>query len=94
MTLPNNFLINKEMILMRKFVLLVVICLFIVQPTNSFALSHVVESSPYKLSTPAPNIITPFKDIIDWRFQNINGRLHKRLYNYSKQVWIGDWIPC
>lgn len=79
---------------MKKFTLLVMICLFLVQPTSSFALSHVVESSQYKFSTTNPDMIAPLKDIIDWRFKNINGRLHKRLYNYSKQVWVGSWIPC
>lgn len=33
-------------------------------------------------------------DIIDWRYKSINGKLYKRLYNYSKAEWIGDWIRC
>lgn len=31
-------------------------------------------------------------DYIDWRYKVINGILYKRLYNYSKDEWIGDWI--
>ena len=33
-------------------------------------------------------------DIIDWRFSTIDGRMHRRLYNYSRSCWIGEWIPC
>lgn len=33
-------------------------------------------------------------DITGWRFMTINDRVHRRLYNYSRGVWIGDWIPC
>lgn len=30
-------------------------------------------------------------DIIEWRYKTENGKLYKRLYNYSKQEWIGEW---
>lgn len=30
-------------------------------------------------------------DIIDWRYKTENGKLYKRLYNYSKEQWIGEW---
>ena len=33
-------------------------------------------------------------DIIEWRYKLENGRVYKRLYNYTKQKWIGDWIPA
>ena len=23
-----------------------------------------------------------------------DGKLYKRLYNYSKDKWVGDWILC
>lgn len=80
---------------MKKFVLLILICLLLIQPTSAFASSHVViEPNQYSSSTNTSDIIPPYKDITGWRFKNINGRLHKRLYNYSKQTWIGNWIPC
>lgn len=31
-------------------------------------------------------------DIIGWRYKTENGRVYKRLFNYSKNKWIGDWI--
>lgn len=30
---------------------------------------------------------------IGWRYKMIDGKLHKRLYNYTKGIWIGEWIP-
>ena len=33
-------------------------------------------------------------DIIEWRYKLENGRVYKRRYNYTKQKWIGDWIPA
>lgn len=29
---------------------------------------------------------------IDWRFKFINNQLYKRLFNYTTNSWIGDWI--
>lgn len=31
-------------------------------------------------------------DRIEWRYKIIDGVLYKRLYNYSKDEWIGDWV--
>ncbi|WP_265455447.1 hypothetical protein [Enterococcus sp. HY326] len=36
--------------------------------------------------------ISTFKPIIEWRFKLINGILHKRQYNHSKQQWLGEWV--
>ncbi len=30
--------------------------------------------------------------IIGWRYKTVDGVLYKRLYNYSNDTWIGDWI--
>lgn len=27
-----------------------------------------------------------------WRYKMIGGVLHKRLYNYTTQEWVGEWI--
>ena len=29
---------------------------------------------------------------IYWRYYELNGRVYKRLYDYDKDVWVGDWI--
>ncbi len=28
-----------------------------------------------------------------WKFQTINGRLHRRLWSESKSIWLSNWIP-
>ena len=33
-------------------------------------------------------------DILEWRYKIINGRLYKRLYNKTKNKWVGDWITA
>lgn len=36
----------------------------------------------------------PFADIIGWRYKAVDGKMYRRLYNYSKQQWIGNWELC
>lgn len=36
--------------------------------------------------------VSPCADSIGWRFKEENGKLYKRLYNYSTDNWIGNWI--
>lgn len=36
--------------------------------------------------------ISPRAEIIDWRYKVVNGVLYKRLYNYTRQEWVGKWI--
>ena len=43
--------------------------------------------------TVSAETIQPKSDRIAWRFATINGVKCKRLHNYTKGVWIGDWIP-
>lgn len=38
--------------------------------------------------------ISPRSDIIDWRYKVVDGYLYRRQFNYSKEVWIGEWEPC
>ena len=36
--------------------------------------------------------IQPLSDDIRWVYKKENGKYYKRLYNYTNQTWIGDWI--
>lgn len=36
--------------------------------------------------------IMPMRDAISWVTKIENGKLYKRLYNFSTITWIGDWI--
>lgn len=35
--------------------------------------------------------VTPCADIIEWRFKEEDGKLYRRLYNYTAGEWVGDW---
>lgn len=39
-------------------------------------------------------LITPYADIIGWRYKSVDGKMYQRQYNYSKQTWIGEWELC
>lgn len=36
--------------------------------------------------------VMPMSDAIEWVFDIVEGKVYKRLYNYSTANWIGDWI--
>lgn len=38
--------------------------------------------------------IEPRKDKIDWVYKSEDGRVYRRLFNFSKNEWIGDWEVC
>lgn len=33
-------------------------------------------------------------DIIEWRYKFEDGKFYRRLFNYSKNEWVGDWELC
>lgn len=64
-----------------------IMCIIFMQPVMSLA-NDVTFTSIYSSSS----TVSPLSDIIKWRYKAVNGKLYKRLYNYSKGKWIGDWI--
>lgn len=38
------------------------------------------------------NNIMPLSDEIRWVYKTENGRVYKRLFNFSTGKWIGNWI--
>lgn len=65
----------------------------------AFVLLTAFTSDAYAINAKASEInphetemVQPKKDVLVWRFKNINGRLYKRLYNASKKRWESDWI--
>lgn len=36
--------------------------------------------------------IMPMKDVISWVTKVENGKVYKRLYNFSTATWLSDWI--
>lgn len=51
-----------------------------------------VSSMPVQASTDTETTIQPRQDRIEYRYKIEDGKLYKRLYNYSTGEWIGDWI--
>ncbi|MEO3947782.1 hypothetical protein [Gorillibacterium sp. CAU 1737] len=52
-------------------------------------------------AAPVPHIsgttsqtITPFADIIGWRYKAVDGKMFRRQYNYSRSKWLGEWELC
>jgi len=39
-------------------------------------------------------ICVPFSENIDWRYKFEDGKVYRRLYNYSTCQWVGDWELC
>ncbi len=53
-------------------------------------------SIPTICSIPATTVsasaIQPLKDDIRWRYKFVDGKTYKRLFNYTTNSWVGDWI--
>ena len=35
--------------------------------------------------------ISPYAHRIAWRYKEENGKLYRRLYNYTTASWVGEW---
>ena len=70
---------------MKKFI-------FIAISVLGFVLVPISYSSVYAFTNNVSDVESRTDDI-RYRYKSIDGKLYKRLYNYSKHVWIGDWIP-
>lgn len=42
-------------------------------------------------AAPATEAVAPCADAISYRYKEENGKLYRRLYNYTTGEWIGDW---
>ena len=40
------------------------------------------------------NDIQQRAEILGWRYKIVDGKLYKRLFNYTSQQWVGSWKPC
>ena len=72
---------------LKEILICMIICIIFMQPVTALA-SDVTSPRIYSSSS----TVSPLSDIIKWRYKSVNYKLYKRLYNYSKGQWIGDWI--
>ncbi|MCM1538852.1 MAG: hypothetical protein NC254_10700 [bacterium] len=68
---------------------------------TSFAACLPIPAGTVLASEPLPATVTQYGDIVApqsdnlrWAYKVENGKRYKRLYNASKNIWIGDWILC
>lgn len=69
----------------KKLILLTGIAAFGIATLFSPAASTIVEASSIE------NTVSPCSDRIEWRFKEENGKLYRRLYNYTTASWVGEW---
>lgn len=50
---------------------------------------HVSADLPKSMTSTA---VSPRKEDIRWVYKKEGNAIYKRLYNFTTQVWIGDWI--
>lgn len=48
--------------------------------------THAAMPIPTQSSQP-----TQYKDLIEWRYKVENGLIYRRLFNYTKNCWVGEW---
>jgi len=81
---------------MRKKIIVILISSFLVL-SNSVLTIQAQAKSIIEISScidSQDDYIEPKADKIGWRYKVQNGILYKRQYNYTRERWIGDWIPC
>lgn len=50
-------------------------------------------ASPVTPTCLSDTAISPLADCIEWVYYTAeDGKIYKRLYNYSTRDWIGEWI--
>ena len=55
----------------------------LVSPASALPVQAAVAQNP---------VVMPLKDAISWKYKVENNKLYKRLYNFSTDTWIGNWI--
>ena len=71
------------------------LALLLMPSTTSSAAQDTIAENIIIISSYDDNeTVMPMSDDIRWVFFTAsNGKKYKRLFNYSTNEWIGDWIP-
>lgn len=76
---------------MKKLVSIAALCMMMSAMFSAQVLAEVPSANDYPENIVANEAITPRKDSIVWRYKDINGRLYRRQYNETKNIWYGEW---
>lgn len=76
---------NLKKIVINKVILILIFVQFVIVP-NYTVYAATIANNNENLS------IEVRKEDVRWRFKRKNGKLYKRLYNYTEKKWIGKWI--
>jgi hypothetical protein len=60
-------------------------------PSNALAATAKITNDATIVLVESTGVVTPYSTIIDWRYKVENGKLYRRLYDYSIGEWIGEW---
>lgn len=47
---------------------------------------------PAQAAVSQEETVMPMRDAISWMYRVENNKLYRRLFNYSTNNWIGDWM--
>lgn len=73
---------GKKMMVVLMFLLVLCSGILFTPPRETYAMANNSES------------IMPMADALVWKYKIVNGITYKRLYNQSKNKWVGNWIKC
>lgn len=79
---------KKNKLLTTTLALLLCIQAWTIFPTHSSTYSSSISNSCF-LTTEDSEIQS---SRVGWKYKKVNGKTYKRLFDYSKNRWIGDWI--
>lgn len=74
------------------FIMSAILLCFFSAPVSVYANDNIMPP-PYQYEN-SSSLVVVNASSTGWRYTNIDGKAYKRLYNYSAQKWIGDWIAC
>lgn len=73
---------------LKKLLILSLTLSYIFVPTTVLANGYDATSQP---SAYASSDISTYSDEIVWQYKAINGKLYRRLYNSTQNIWYGEW---
>lgn len=72
----------------NKMVIVVILCI-----VSFLGVLHESPNKVYAMTNSSESIM-PMADGLVWKYKTENRILYKRLYNASKNKWVGNWIRC